>query len=97
MSKTNTSSTGIVIGAVAIVAIALVAYFMIDIDQTREAKLPDVNVTVEGGQTPKFDAETGKVEVGTTEKTVTVPEVEVKSVEKSITVPTVNVEPAPAD
>jgi hypothetical protein len=60
--------------AIAIAAIVLVAgIYMIDIDQTEEAALPEV--TVEGGNMPEFDAEVGEVEV--TEETVTVPSLEI--------------------
>ncbi|WP_425071672.1 hypothetical protein [Sagittula sp. S175] len=69
------------IGAViaAIVAIVLVGFgiYMIDIDQTQEARLPDVEVNVEDGQMPKFDAEVGDVDVVEEEVTVTVPKLEV--------------------
>ncbi|QXT39113.1 hypothetical protein [Gymnodinialimonas ceratoperidinii] len=60
--------------AIAIAAIVLVAgIYMIDIDQTEEAALPEV--TVDGGNLPEFDAEVGEVEI--TEETVTVPGLEI--------------------
>ena len=48
-----------------------------DVDQTEEGSLPDVDVNVEGGNMPEYDVETADVEVGTQEKTVTVPDVDV--------------------
>lgn len=84
-----------VLGAIAFVAIALFAYYMIDIDQTQEAKLPDVNVEVKGGQVPKFDVETGKVKVESEDVKIKVPEVKLK--EETVTVPTVKVEPPKDD
>lgn len=89
------TSTAIVGGIVAIVVIAAGVY-MVDIDQTEEGSLPDVNVSVEGGNLPEVEATTGSVDVGTEETTVTVPDVEVTTEEKEVTVPTVNVTP-PAD
>ncbi len=60
--------------AIAIAAIvAVVGVYMIDIDQTEEAALPEVSV--EGGNMPEFDAEVGEVEI--TEETVTVPGIEI--------------------
>lgn len=74
-------------GAVAIIALGILAFYMIDIDQTRETRLPDVNVDVEPGQMPAYDAEVGSIEV--TEEEVTVPDVDVDVTmdEETVTVP----------
>lgn len=77
---------------VAALVVAGLVYF-VDIDQTREAQLPDVDVNVSGGQAPAFDAETGSVDVTTEEKTITVPDVDVKTEEKTVEVPTLDVKP----
>lgn len=90
-------STGIIITAVAFVAVTAAAIYFVDVDQTREARLPDVNVDVEGGQTPEFDIQTGSISVDSAETEVTVPDVDVSMEEKTVTVPTLNIEPAPAD
>lgn len=67
--------TGAIIAAViAIIAIGFGVY-MVDIDQTQEAALPEV--TVEGGQMPEFDAKVGAIDVVEEEVTVTVPNLEV--------------------
>ncbi len=63
-------------------AIALVATGFVDLNQTRGAQVPNVGVsgngvTVQGGQTPKFDVETGKIEVGTGQRTIPVPEIRI--------------------
>ncbi|SHH02198.1 hypothetical protein [Cognatishimia maritima] len=58
--------------------------YMIDIDQTQETRLPDVDVSVEGGQLPEFDADVGDIEVGTKEVTVEVPTVDVQSPEEDV-------------
>ena len=66
---------GIIIAAIlAVVAIAFGVY-MIDVDQTQEAQLPEVEI--EGGQMPEFNAEVGDVDVEEEEVTVTVPTLEV--------------------
>lgn len=43
------------------------------VDQTEEGKLPDVEVTAEGGQLPKYEVETAEVSVGTKTVEVEVP------------------------
>jgi hypothetical protein len=67
----------ILIIAVVAILIALASGFL-NINQTREAKAPEVGttsngVTARGGQTPAFDVETGSVKVGTKATTVKVP------------------------
>ena len=68
-----------------------------DVKKTQEGNvtLPkyEVEKTKSGDVTlPKYEVTPPKVEVGTTEKTITVPTV--KTEEKTITVPTVTVTPA---
>jgi len=46
-----------------------------DVDQTKEAKMPEVEV--KSGQMPAYDVEAADVDVGTKETTVTVPTVDV--------------------
>ena len=62
-----------------------------DVQQTREAKAPDVDVQAEGGQLPKYDVDTAEVEVGTTERTITTPEITTEK--ETVQVPVVGVEP----
>lgn len=83
--------TGGILAIAAIVIVAIAAWYMVDVDQTQEARLPDVDVDVSGGQAPKFDAEVGSVAVGETEANVTVPKVEVTSEEKTFALPTLDV------
>jgi len=47
-----------------------------DVDQTKEAELPEVEV--KGGQVPEFDVETADVDVGTKKTEIEVPDVDVK-------------------
>ncbi|PTX54789.1 hypothetical protein C8N43_3610 [Litoreibacter ponti] len=86
----------IILGAVAVAAIAAGVY-MIDIEQTEQAALPDVDVSVEGGNLPEFEAEVGEIAV--TEETVTVPDVDVEvSVNESeVSVPSISVTPPSND
>lgn len=61
-----------------------------DIDQTREAELPQVDV--HGGQLPSYEVETPEVEFGTRTEQVEVPEVEVRTRTEEVEVPTVDVD-----
>lgn len=47
-----------------------------DVEQTKEAELPQVDV--KGGQVPEFDVKTADVDVGTKKTTTEVPDVDVK-------------------
>ncbi len=61
-----------------------------DIDQTQEAKLPEVEV--EAGQLPSYDVDWADIDVGTTTRTVTVPKIRVVMEEEEITVPYIDVD-----
>jgi uncharacterized lipoprotein len=49
-----------------------------DVDQTKNAQLPDVDVNVTGGQAPEFNVTGPEVNVGMENKTIQVPNVDVK-------------------
>jgi len=49
-----------------------------DVDQTKNAQLPDVDVNVTGGQVPEYNVTTPEVNVGMENRTVQVPDVDVK-------------------
>ena len=49
-----------------------------DVDQTKNAQLPDVDVNATGGQLPEFNVTPPEVSVGTENRTVEVPDVDVK-------------------
>ena len=86
-------TTAIVSAAVLAIVVIAAGVYMIDIDQTQEARLPDVDVSVEGGQAPKFEANVGSIDVTQEEVTVEVPEVDVTMEEKTITVPGLEITP----
>ncbi len=79
--------------------VALIAAFatgLIDISQTREARVPSIEagdgaIRAEGGQSPAFEVQTGSVEVGTREANVAVPKVELKPGQTTVQVPSVEV------
>ena len=84
---------GLVAAVIVIVAIiAAFAFGLIDINQTKETKLPEVSV--QGGQAPAFDVDTAKVDVGTKNATVELPKVDVDTTKEQIELPTVDVKKA---
>jgi len=66
----------VLLGILILVLVALMMFGMINIDQTRTARLPTIKV--EGGQAPAFQANVGKVDMGAENKTVAVPTVDVQ-------------------
>jgi Zn-dependent protease with chaperone function len=84
---------GLIVAIVAILAIiAAFAFGLIDINQTQEARAPEVSVS--GGQAPAFDVDTAKVSVGSKATDVTVPKIDVGTTKEAVKVPTVSVEKA---
>ena len=71
--------TGAIIGVIAAVIAVGFGIYMIDVDMTDEGSLPEVDVSVQEGEMPEFDVETGDVEVGTAEVDVTVPTIDVEA------------------
>ena len=80
-----------ILGLAVIVVLLLIAGLwlgLLRVDQTQQAQLPQVSVS--GGQAPKFDVQTAKVNVGTTQTTIDVPKVETEK--KAIDLPKVTVD-----
>lgn len=72
--------TGTILAIAVAALIAIAGVYMIDIDQTEEAALPEV--TVEGGNLPEFEADVGEIEI--TEETITVPGIEITAPEADV-------------
>ncbi|MEO8175900.1 MAG: hypothetical protein ABI626_04490 [Sphingomicrobium sp.] len=87
----------------AVVAIiVLVATGLVDINQVRGAKAPDVSasregITASGGQAPAFDIETGSVSVGSRDATVKVPALRVNPAGNDTAAAPVQNQQAPAN
>ncbi|NJR78672.1 hypothetical protein [Sphingomonas corticis] len=64
----------VILGIAALVLLAALALGFVRLDQTQTAQLP----RIEGGQAPKFEADVGRIDVGTENKTVEVPRVSVE-------------------
>jgi hypothetical protein len=62
--------------AIAVAASAL-ALSACEVEQTEEGEMPEVDVETEGGNLPEYDVEGPDVDVGTEERTITVPDVDV--------------------
>lgn len=63
--------------------------------QTQEGELPKVDV--EGGQVPKYDVDTARVDVKTRTEQVEVPKVDVHTEKQNVKVPDVDVTMPPPD
>ncbi|SMF61818.1 hypothetical protein [Allosphingosinicella indica] len=79
----------IILAIAVLVLIVLFATGFWSVDQTREAKLPDVEVQAQGGQLPAYDVDSKEVVVGTTTANIEVPKVETKT--EQVQVPVVGV------
>ncbi|WP_371395330.1 hypothetical protein [Fretibacter rubidus] len=77
---------GFALGAVLIAGIAAAGLYLVDVDQTQEARLPDVNVSVEKGQMPAFDVDVADVSVTQEEVEVEVPTMGVETETRTIEV-----------
>jgi hypothetical protein len=84
----------VLIGVIALAVVVLMSFGMLRIEQQQGATLPTFTFNAEGGQLPKFKAETGSVGIGSTNKTVEVPTVEMKNT--TVTLPTIEVKQAGA-
>ena len=78
------------IGIVVLGVVVMMSLGMLRLDQTSQGALPTVSFN--GGQMPEWKAKTGKLDVGTTEKTVRVPTVGMTNA--TVQVPVVRVQPA---
>ncbi len=81
----------ILLAIAALVLLVLFATGILDMNQTKEARLPDVDVSAQGGQAPAFDVDAKEVVVGTTETNVSVPDVDVDTKETTVDVPVIGV------
>lgn len=96
MSNTYNENSGKKVGAwiaggIALLAIGAAALYLVDVDQTREAQLPtvDVDVSADSGQMPKFDVDVADVSVGSKQVGVDVPNVDVETKTIEVEVPVV--------
>jgi hypothetical protein len=60
-----------------------------NVERTQEARAPDVDV--DPGQWPKYDVKWADVDVGTTERTITVPKLEVRREQETVQVPYIDI------
>lgn len=81
-----------VVGGIAILAVGAAALYLVDVDQTKEAQLPtiDVDVAADSGQLPEFDVDVAKVNIGSTEVGVDLPNVDVETKTIEVEVPVVD-------
>lgn len=88
MSNNSGKKAVAIIAGVAVIAIVgAAALYLVDVDQTQEARLPGVEVTTTDGQMPKFDVDVADVDVSMEEGSVTVPTVGMKTETVEVEVP----------
>ncbi|MGJ8560339.1 MAG: hypothetical protein ACSHX3_08895 [Litorimonas sp.] len=85
--KSGLKVTTIVIGAVAIAAVLVAGLYLVDLDQTKEARLPNVDVQVTDGQLPEFDVDVADVSIGSRDVEVDMPTVGVETKTIEVEVP----------
>jgi hypothetical protein len=91
IAMSSAGRSGLILAVILVLAvIAAFAFGLVDINQTKETKLPEVSV--QGGQAPAFDVDTAKVDVGTKNTTIEVPKV--KTEKETIEVPSIDVKKA---
>ncbi|MGB3535614.1 MAG: hypothetical protein WBA13_19125 [Microcoleaceae cyanobacterium] len=73
-------------------ALLLVPLTACQIEKEESGSLPDIDVNVEPGSLPEYDIEGPDVNVGTTEKTITVPKLVVIQEEETIEVPYIDID-----
>ncbi len=85
---------GRVLGSIVLLVVVVFgiawAFGLVNLQQTRDAKLPTVSVN--GGQMPKFDADVANVQVGTKTQSVEVPHVDVGTTKTDVEVPSITVD-----
>lgn len=91
-NSTGKKTAGIIIAGIAILAIGAAALYLVDVDQTKEVRLPSVSVDVDNGQLPEFDVDVADVNIGSTEVGVTVPTADVETKTIEVEVPVVDVD-----
>jgi hypothetical protein len=84
----------VLIGLLALAVVVLMSVGMLRIEQQQGATMPKITFNAQGGQLPKFKAETGSIGLGTTNTTVELPTVEMKNT--TVTLPTIEVKQAGA-
>lgn len=63
------------------------------VQQEQEAELPEADLDVQGGQWPEYDVRWADIDVGTEQRTITVPVVRVEKETREVTVPYIRVSP----
>ena len=63
---------------IAALVVAAFAFGLVNVDKVADGKAPTVKLETTAGEAPKFDVNTGKIEIGKKEETVTVPTVNVE-------------------
>jgi len=63
------------------------------VDQTQGARAPDVDVEADPGRWPQYDVKWADIDVGTTERTLTIPVVRIERRTRTVRVPYIDINP----
>lgn len=71
--------TASIIAIGAAMAVLGFGVYLINTEQTQEASMPDIDVSVEGGNLPDLEAEVGEVTVGSEAVTMEIPTIDIQA------------------
>lgn len=80
-----------IIAILFLAVLAVGTYYLVDVEFTKEARLPNVDINVSGGQMPEVQVKTGSIKVTKENVTVKVPDVDMKMVDKNVSIPSLEV------
>ena len=66
-----------------LMGVSCLSFTACNVEKTKEGEMPDVNVTMNGGQLPEYNVTGPEVNIGTENRTVEVPTVEVTPANKN--------------
>jgi hypothetical protein len=76
-----------------LLAIAAASAAACDVTQTEPARAPDIDIDAEPGRWPEYDVDWANVDIGTTQRTITVPVVRVVQETREISIPYIDINP----
>jgi hypothetical protein len=63
------------------------------VDQTQGARAPEVDIEVDPGRWPEYDVDWAEIDIGTSERTITVPVLRIEKETRQISVPYIDINP----
>ena len=85
-NKSGRKTLALGVAALAVIALGAAGLYLVDVDQTKEARFPDVDVTMTEGQMPAYDVDVADVSVDSETVDVSIPALDVETETKTIEV-----------